>query len=42
MADEEEERLIRLAEAEAEDDGTLDDFRGDAEPWPVTVGFVLL
>lgn len=42
VVDEEEVRPIRLAEAEAEDDGTLDDFKGDAEPWPVTVGFVLL
>lgn len=43
LVDEDEERPIRLAEAETgEDGGTLDDLRGEMEPWPVASGFSLL
>lgn len=41
LVEEEEDRLILLAEAEAEDEGTLEDFSGEIEPWLVT-GFILL
>ncbi len=35
LVDEDEERPIRLAEAETEEDGgTLEDLRGEMEPWP--------
>jgi len=45
LVDEDEERPMRLAEAETEteeDGGTLEDFRGEMEPWTVAVGFMRL
>lgn len=43
LVDEDEERSMRLAEAETEEDGgTLEDFRGEMELWTVAAGFIRL
>lgn len=43
LVDEDEERPIRLAEAETEEDGgTLEDLRGEMGPWPAAAAFTRL